>query len=586
VRIVALSVTEPGRALARRLPFEHVHGHAGTTLAERWDEVDAFVAVLAVGATVRLIAPLLTDKARDPAVVCLDDSGGYAVVVCGGHQGGGNALARRLAGLVGCEAVVTTATDRLGVVALDQIPSMTATGDVAGATAAMLAGATLRIESPQGWPVPGVLTPLAAPPGDTDGSERSGREPEQIGRASAGTPSHRVVITDRRTDGGGDVLLRPRSLVVGVGTSTGATPAELIGAVDHVLDMAGLAPESVGEVATIDRRAGHPAVTALVAHLDARLRAVHPDVLDRVAVPHPSDVVRRAVGSGSVAEAAALIGAGPDADLVVAKTAGPTTTVAVARRRRPAGAVSVVGLGPGGPGHRTPAAEQAVRHADLVVGYTAYVDQCRDLLGPGQRVADFPLGAELARARVALAEASVGNRVALVCSGDAEVYAMASPLLELAGLPDPDGTLPFAGVDVAIVPGVTASLAAGAALGAPLGHDHAVISLSDLHTPWDRIAARLEAAALGDFVVVLYNPRSLRRTWQLGRARDILLAHRPASTPVGVVTDVARPGERVLVTTLASLPCEDVQMTTCVIVGSSTTRILNGRMVTPRGYPT
>jgi cobalt-precorrin 5A hydrolase/precorrin-3B C17-methyltransferase len=372
--------------------------------------------------------------------------------------------------------------------------------------------------------------------------------------------------------------------VVGVGTSTGATADEVIAAVGTVLDEAGLAPESVDRIATVDRRAEHPALTGLAAHLGVPVRAFAPDVLDQVVVANPSDAVHRAVGTHSVAEAAALAAAGRDAELVVEKVASATATVAVARRHGPKGSVTVVGLGPGGARHRTPAAELAVRQAEVVVGYSGYIDQCRDLLVPSQTVRAFPLGAELERVAFALTEAARGARVALVCSGDAGVYAMASPLLELAGTPDPDGVPVHAGVDVDVVPGVSAALAAGAVLGAPLGHDHAVISLSDLHTPWEAIARRLDAAAAADFVVALYNPRSTRRTWQLPSARDIFLRYRDGSTPVGVVTDAGRPGEQCLITTLTDLPCEDVTMTSCVVVGSSTTRILQGRMVTPRGY--
>jgi precorrin-3B C17-methyltransferase len=179
------------------------------------------------------------------------------------------------------------------------------------------------------------------------------------------------------------------------------------------------------------------------------------------------------------------------------------------------------------------------------------------------------------RAKQAVAEAAAGRRVAVVCSGDAGVFGMASLVLEVAGP---------AGVEVDIVPGVTAALAAAALLGAPLGHDHAVISLSDLLTPWAAIEARLRAAAAADLVVALYNPRSKGRTWQFDAARAILLEHRPPATPVGVVTDAARPGESVGLTTLGDLDPAAVGMTTCVIVGSSTTRVIGGRMVTPRGY--
>jgi cobalt-precorrin 5A hydrolase/precorrin-3B C17-methyltransferase len=171
-------------------------------------------------------------------------------------------------------------------------------------------------------------------------------------------------------------------------------------------------------------------------------------------------------------------------------------------------------------------------------------------------------------------EAEHGHAVALIGSGDAGVYAMASPALEVAG----------DDIDVVGVPGVTAALAASNLLGAPMGHDHASISLSDLHTPWPAIEARIRAVAEADLVVTFYNPRSRGRDWQLPKAVAMLLEHRPASTPVGVVTDASRPRETVHVTTLGELDVEQVTMLACVVVGSSQTRLVAGRMVTPRGY--
>jgi cobalt-precorrin 5A hydrolase/precorrin-3B C17-methyltransferase len=169
--------------------------------------------------------------------------------------------------------------------------------------------------------------------------------------------------------------------------------------------------------------------------------------------------------------------------------------------------------------------------------------------------------------------------VALVCSGDAGVYALATLVFELA----PSYPAVRAS-EIEIVPGVTAALAAAAILGAPLAHDHAAISLSDLLTPWAVIEARLRAAAATDLVVSLYNPRSAGRDWQLDAARDIFLEHRKETTPVGVVSDATRPDEQTILTTLGELDAARVGMTTCVIIGSSTTQIIGGRMVTPRGY--
>jgi cobalt-precorrin 5A hydrolase / precorrin-3B C17-methyltransferase len=545
--ILSVSVTEAGRSRARRLPFEHVHGSAASAVRERWGSVDGFVLFLATGAAVRIVAPLLNDKSRDPAVVCVDEGGRHAVALVGGHAGGANALARQVGGLLDVEPVLTTATDSTGRIALDTLPGFVATGDVAAVTAAMLDGRAPRISNEQGWPLPAGV--------------------------SYGDAPERIVVTDRRRPPApGVVTLHPPSLVAGVGASTGAPEHAISDLLDAALDGAGLARASVAEIATLDRKTTEPGLQAL----GLPLRGFSADALHAMPVPTPSAVVADAVGTPSVAEAAALLSAGPGAELVVPKRANAVATVAIARRARPAGRLRIVGLGPGTPALRTPAAEAAVRHADVVIGYVAYVDACADLLQPHHEIVRSPIGEEVVRAKQALADAAGGREVALVCSGDPGVYAMASIALELAG--------DAPGVEIETVPGVTAALAAAAAVGAPVGHDFATISLSDLLTPWETIEARLRAAAVADFALALYNPRSERRIWQLEAAREILLAHRAPSTPVAVVTDATRTDEHVQVTTLAELDPAATGMTTCVLVGASSTRVVDGRVVTPRGY--
>lgn len=563
-RVVTISVSEPGRRIAQRLPYEHVHGQPAATLSARWGDADAFVLVLALGAAVRLVAPLLADKETDPAVVCVDDAGSFAISVCGGHAGGANALAHEVAGLLGAQPVITTATDRLEVPALDQLVGLRAEGDLPRVTAALLAGEPIEIDRELEWPLP---SPLA------DHLERN---------SSSAQASARIVVSDRELPdaalGNGVVALRPPSLVVGVGTTSDACESDACDAVTAALSAGGLSPLSLGALATIDRRADHPAVAAVAERWCLAVHTFDADRLDAIAVPTPSDVVAQAVGTHSVAEAAALAAAGPGAELVVPKSVGDRVTVAIARRAAPPGSLSIVGLGPGSVAHRTLEAARAVRHAEVVVGLESYVEQCSDLLTAAHDIRRFPIGAEIERVRLALDLAAEGRRVALVCSGDAGVYAMASPALELAG------SERYRGVEVSIVPGVTAGLAAAALLGAPLGHDHLVVSLSDLLTPWELIEARVRAAAESDLVLVVYNPRSLRRTRQIEKVRSVLLKHRAAETPVGVVIDAARPEEQVVLTTLGELDCDSVNMTTCLVIGSSTTRVVSGRMVTPRGY--
>ncbi|MHB8438402.1 MAG: precorrin-3B C(17)-methyltransferase [Acidimicrobiales bacterium] len=548
MRVVSVSVTEAGRSLAAALPYETFHGGAADHVRRLWGEVDGFVLVLATGAALRMVAPVLSSKADDPAVVCVDEAGRWAVSLCGGHKAGANALATEVAALLRATAVITTATDATAAPALDMLPGFVATGDLAGVTTSMLGGTWPRLERelPQ-WPLPAALRPGSGPA--------------------------TVVVTDRvRPVELGTVLLHPPSLVVGMGCSSDASADAARQLLDATLAEEGLARESIALVATIDRRADHRAMSAL--GLPVRGYDVH--ALASTSVPNPSAAVASAVGTPSVAEAAALLAAGPGAQLLVEKRRSRSATVAVARRLCPPGTLSVVGLGPGGAEHRTPAVSTAVRGAEVVIGYGPYVDQAADLLTASQVVERSPIGAELERAQLALDLARQGRNVALVCSGDAGVFAMAAVVGELAGA--------GAEVDVRVLPGVTAALAAASLLGAPLGHDHALISLSDLLTPWEVIEARVHAAGAGDFVVAFYNPRSRGRDWQLGAALDILRGYRPLRTPVGIVCDALREGQQVVVTTLEDVDVSHVSMTTCVVVGSSTTQMIHGRMVTPRGY--
>jgi cobalt-precorrin 5A hydrolase/precorrin-3B C17-methyltransferase len=533
-------------------------GRPGAALRSAWAESDAVVAFMAAGAAVRLAAPLLAGKRLDPGLVCVDDAGRFAVALAGGHAGGANRLAARVAETLGAQAVLTTASDALGLPALDQLGAdlgfrLEDPADLAAVAAALVAGEPVDLLSDQRWPLP----PLP-------GNVTSG----PAGAVAAPC----LVISDRLVDPPRPALVyRPRSLVVGVGCSRGASVEEILDLVDSALADAGLAPASVAALASVEAKREEPGLAGAARARGWPLRFHPAGELAAVPVPNPSAAVAHAVGTPSVAEAAALIGA--PADLVVAKRKTARATVAVARTR-PRGRLYLVGTGPGDAALLPPLARDALARCELVVGLDRYVEGVRGLLRPGTRVAASGIGGEVERARLAVAEATAGAAVALVSGGDAGVYGMASPALAEAG----------AGVEVVSVPGVTAALAAAALLGAPLGHDHCAISLSDLLTPWEVIRRRVRAAAEGDFVVCLYNPRSAGRDWQLAEARLLLLEHRKPDTPVGVVTDAWRPRQRVTLTTLGDLDVAEVGMTTTVVVGSTLTRVVAGRMVTPRGY--
>ncbi|WP_381804956.1 precorrin-3B C(17)-methyltransferase [Streptomyces niveus] len=441
-------------------------------------------------------------------------------------------------------------------------------------------GGSLPAEQPVAPPdTVGTSGGVVAPAPPHAGPAPGGADPEDAVPAAPGRGGPRLILTDRVVGiAAADVVVRPPSLVVGVGASRGVGVDEVYGLVRDVLRDAGLSVLSVVGLATVDAKADEPGIVGAAGRLGVPVRTYPADVLAAITVPNPSGAPLAAVGTPSVAEAAALA-AGRGGELLVAKRkSSPEGRAAMATcavvRRPPRGRLAVVGLGPGARDLLTPRATAELRRASVLVGLDQYVDQIRDLLRPGTRVIESGLGREEERARTAVTEAQAGHAVALVGSGDAGVYAMASPALAEAA----------DDIEVVGVPGVTAALAAAAILGAPLGHDHVSISLSDLHTPWEVIERRVRAAAEADIVVTFYNPRSRGRDWQLPKALALLAEHRTAATPVGVVRNASRPDGTSHLTTLARLDPTTVDMMTVVTVGNTATREIAGRMVTPRGY--
>ncbi|GAA2924889.1 precorrin-3B C(17)-methyltransferase [Streptomyces enissocaesilis] len=625
-----LAAAWPGRTRVYDGPVREAVGRA-------FAECEQLVCFLATGAVVRLVAPLLAGKASDPGVVCVDEAQRHAVSLLGGHGGGANELALAVSGVLGCAPVITTATDATDVPGLDTL-GWPVEGATAAVTRAVLDGDPVTLVADAVWPLPPLPANVApadtaAVPG-TDAAVEGGRAPgaddarrtagdtERAGAgaggglaeaaaaaavpvgglpgamaatvaagvlaeaasAAAGSGEGRVPagpavlrVTDRLVGiGDREVVLRPPSLVVGVGASRGARADEVSGLIEEALADAGLSVRSVAALATVDAKADEAGIVEAAARLGVPLETYTAGELARIDVPNPSGAPLAAVGTPSVAEAAALAGGG---ELLVPKRkSAPGGRAAMATcavvRRRPRGRLAVVGLGPGARDLLTPRAREEIRRASVLVGLDQYVDQIRDLLRPGTRVLESGLGAEEERARTAVAEARAGHAVALIGSGDAGVYAMASPALAEAS----------DDIDVVGVPGVTAALAAAAILGAPLGHDHVSISLSDLHTPWEVIERRVRAAAEADIVVTFYNPRSRGRDWQLPKALSILAEHREPTTPVGVVRNASRPDGTSRLTTLAALDPATVDMMTVVVVGNTAAREIAGRMVTPRGY--
>ncbi|MFV0358770.1 precorrin-3B C(17)-methyltransferase [Tropicimonas sp.] len=540
------------------------------------------VGIASSGILIRTLAPLLGDKRREPPVLAVAEDGSAVVPLLGGHRGA-NALARRIAGLLGGDAAVTTAGDVALGVALDDPPEgwrLENPEDARAVMAALLSGRRGRISGAADW-----LAPLIG---------AGAAEPVP---ADAGAP---VVLS---VPGLAPLIYRRRRLALGVGCVRGCPPDGLIALAARTLAEAGIAAGEIAAVHSIDLKGDEAAIHALARHLGvpARFHAAERLEAEARRLANPSDVVFAEVGCHGVAEGAALAAAGPAGELVVEKSRSSDATCAVARigpggdAGLQRGHLAIIGIGPGRADWRTPEATRLIAQADELVGYGFYID----LLGAqarGRVRRDFALGEEEARCRHALEAAGEGRRVALICSGDGGIYAMGALVMELLDrAPGRGGVSPAAKrVEVVHVPGISALQAASARAGAVLGHDFCAISLSDLLTPRDAILKRIRAAAEGDFVIAFYNPVSRRRRTLLAEARDILLEHRPADTPVLLAVSLGRPEERLTLRRLADLDVDEVDMMTIVLVGSSASRSFasgdisagagGSWLYTPRGY--
>jgi len=406
--------------------------------------------------------------------------------------------------------------------------------------------------------------------------------------ASAGLGEDLTVVHCNRD---ASLVYRAMRYVIGIGCARGCSFGEISNLVDAALESANISPQSVASVASIDLKADEVAINEIAVELDVPFRVFDATTLEVEAprLANPSEVVFAEVGCHGVAEGAALAAAGADATLIVEKQKTANATVAIAlapepiteMRGRKRGRVSLIGIGPGKAEWRTPEASRLVAEAEDLIGYGLYID----LLGPlahGKPRHDFPLGGEEDRCRFALERAGEGRDVAIICSGDAGIYAMGALVFELLDRGDINDAARR--VEVVSAPGVSALQGAAAKAGAPLGHDFCAISLSDLLTPRDDILRRIKAAAEGDFVIAFYNPVSKKRRTLLAEAREILLQYRPAETPVLLASNLGRPEEKLVYRDLSKLEVDEVDMLTVVLIGSSQSRVTAGHMYTPRGY--
>lgn len=562
--ILGAGALDTARRIQARYPGARVHGLASRVDADvPFDELGAhlrelyarglpIVALCAAGIVIRCLAPALADKGIEPPVLAVAEDGSAVVPLLGGLTGV-NVIAREIAECVGVAPAITTSGElRFGACVLNP-PEGYALADLAQGkrfVSDLLAGASTRIDGAAPW-----LDDVALP------------------RDAAA--AHAIRVTPDAWCGARDELvIHPRSVVVGVAADAVHAGEALAARIDAMLDAQGLARLALAAIVAPASAIGDAALEAAASTLDVPLRFVDSD-RDGNAAADAATLLGRALRVAHTLR-------GESHGLACAVASQPVDPATLGRAR---GRLTVLGLGPGAAAWLTPAARAALADATDILGYTTYVN----MAGPfraDQRVHGTDNREEMQRARHAFELAAEGRRVAVVSSGDPGVFAMAAAVLEaLDEARDPQ----WAAVDLRVEPGISASLATAAQAGAPLGHDFCAISLSDNLKPWDVIETRLQHAAQADLVMAFYNPISRARPWQLDRALDIVRAHRAADTVVVLGRDIGRPGATLATTTLGALRSDQVDMRTMVIVGSSTTRrfaIGNARewVYTPRWY--
>nr|WP_242042423.1 precorrin-3B C(17)-methyltransferase [Leptolyngbya sp. FACHB-541] len=600
------------------------NGSLSAHLETLWLQHRSFVFGLATGAVVRLIAPLLQHKSTDPAVVVVDETGKFVISLCGGHQGGADRLTRLIALQINATPVLTGAANGAGLPGIDVLGIpwgwQRGEGDWTGVSAAIARQEPIQVIQEAGstlW-----QSHLPEPhPFQFGFPEYTAEVKEDLPAAKA-----RVWISpiQRKFSSESDlpkVQWHPRVLWIGIGCERGTSRQLIETAIQQVLQANHLAEGAIAGIATIDLKADEVGLVELCRDRHFPLRCFTAEQLRTVQVPTPSAVVEAEVGTPSVSEAAAVLGArsgglgardgetgngnleterssstpsppplAPNPSLRVSKqivraeNQPGAVTVAIAQSEQEyigrTGKLWLVGTGPGQLDQITPAAQMAIAQADVVIGYTLYVELVSSLLRPGQIIEALPITQERQRAKRAIALADWGLTVAVISSGDCGIYGMAGLVLEELRSLSWDGKTPT----VQVFPGITALQAAASRVGAPLMHDFCAISLSDLLTPWEVIEQRLTAAAQADFVTALYNPRSQTRTEQIAIAQQIFLKHRDPDTPVALIRSAYRQDEHITLTTLAHFLEASIDMLTTVLIGNQSSRVYADWMITPRGY--
>jgi cobalt-precorrin 5A hydrolase / precorrin-3B C17-methyltransferase len=524
----------------------------GDTLRELFTQNIPIIGICAAGILIRTLAPLLNNKWHEPPVLAVAEDGSAVVPLLGGLHGV-NDLARMIAEVLKVSPAITTTGDIRFRTTLLSPPSgyhLANPDNGKKFISDLLSGATVTIEGEAPWLQASKLTIT------TDG------------QLTIKVTEKEIVSTENC------LVYHPQTIVIGLDSSISKNPQDAIALVQKKLTKNELSPTAIAGVFVLDTDASHPGINSIAQAFKVPLRLFDRDQLNI------NKNIAEALVLQAVGETGRLIVL--DSLIAIAVADLPIDVDLIGKAR---GKLAIVGTGPGGESWMSPEVKEALQTSTDWVGYKTYLD----LVEPqrkNQKRHESDNRVEIERAKAALELAATGRSVAVVSSGDPGIFAMAAAVFEVL---EQENKPEWQSIEIQVCPGISAMQAAAAAVGAPLGHDFCAISLSDILKPWWIIEERIAAAAKADFAIAFYNPGSKQRTWQLEKAREILLRWRSPQTTIILARNLGRLGQSIEVKTLDQLTKEDVNMQTIVLVGSSQTRTLlrkdgNFWVYTPRQY--
>lgn len=521
----------------------------GETLRQLFASGTPIVGICAAGILIRTLAPLLSDKRQEPPVLAVAEDGSAVVPLLGGLHGV-NDMARQIGAVLGIAPAITTTGDLRFHTALLSPPDGYVLANPEAAKkmiADLLAGATVKLEGNAPWLSASQL-PFALD------SELT------------------IHVTEHKVEEKPDTLVyHPKTLAIAVDESISVEPQAAIALITQTLTQANLSPHAIAAVFALKIHAGHPGIQAIATAFKLPAR-FFPYV----------EVTAEEIAMTAVGAAGQLIISDQQKQCAIAVAPLPLQIDEIGQRR---GQLAIVGTGPGSSEWMSPEVKAILKSATDWVGYSTYLNLVEPLRH-GQQRHDSDNRVEIDRAKQALDLAASGREVALVSSGDPGIYAMASAVFEIL---EQENKPEWHRIAIKVCPGISAMQAAAALVGAPLGHDFCAISLSDILKPWDAIATRIAAAAEADFAIAFYNPVSKQRTWQLEKAREILLKWRSPQTPIVLAKNLGRAGQSIETETLDQLSPDRADMRTIILIGSSKTRTIprpygGAWIYTPRRY--